>query len=233
MLAHEAVAPQHDERRVAVALIKPQDRRGALLPAAALPPQRTWRRQDPAQRADSRLIAKKNQPGLWADIAWLFAAPTPPWIEARGATTIDQGHGRMEVRRRRASPALADAFADQGTELAPGLQIERSITRAGTRPHALASGLTRLPAQAAGPDDLLACGRAHWQLEHRVHWRRDVTLRQDSSRLRHGRAPQLLVTLNNAAMTLMDRLGAANVPATMREFNARPAAALSLLFAAR
>ncbi|MCZ7570534.1 MAG: ISAs1 family transposase [Ardenticatenaceae bacterium] len=178
------------------------------------------------------MSAKKNQPGLLAAITRLFDAAPVPWSEPRTATTTNKAHGRIEVRHLRASTELADSLADQWRDLARVFQIERHVTRAGKLTHAVTSGLTSLPARDGGPDQLRAVVRAHGHLENRVHWRRDVTLREDSSRLRTGHAPQLLAALNNVVLTFMDHRGVANVPGKMREFNARPAIALALLLRA-
>jgi hypothetical protein len=74
--------------------------------------------------------------------------------------------------------------------------------------------------------------RAHWHLENRVHWRRDVTLGEDASQVRRGQAPQVMAALNNVVLSLMDRHRVRNVPAQMRAFAANPVAALALLVGA-
>jgi hypothetical protein len=51
--------------------------------------------------------------------------------------------------------------------------------------------------------------------------------------VRHGQTPQVLATLNNAVLAVMDHLEVQNVPAKMREFAANPAAALALLIGPR
>ena len=68
-----------------------------------------------------------------------------------------------------------------------------------------------------------------YTIENRLHWRRDVTLGEDQSQVRTGRAPQVLAALNNAVLALMDWLKVSNVPAQMRVFAAHPHAALRLL----
>lgn len=47
-----------------------------------------------------------------------------------------------------------------------------------------------------------ALGRRHWAIENQLHWRRDVTLREDASRVRSGAAPQALAALCNTALRL-------------------------------
>jgi hypothetical protein len=65
--------------------------------------------------------------------------------------------------------------------------------------------------------------------ENRSHWRRDVTLGEDACRVTLGKPPQVLATLNNTVLALVDRLRLPSLAAAMRRFDARPAEALALL----
>jgi hypothetical protein len=88
------------------------------------------------------------------------------------------------------------------------------------------SSLTPIQASAAR---LLALVRAHWRIENRLHWRRDVTLREDHCQVRKGKAPQVLAALNNLVLAVFDFLGIENVPRQMRMLDAQPQRALRLL----
>jgi predicted transposase YbfD/YdcC len=67
--------------------------------------------------------------------------------------------------------------------------------------------ITRLTAEKAGPAQLLALSRAHWGIENRLHYVRDVTCREDQARTNAGHAPQVLAALRNTALTVIRRLG--------------------------
>jgi predicted transposase YbfD/YdcC len=41
-------------------------------------------------------------------------------------------------------------------------------------------------------------------IENRLHWRRDVTLREDHSQVRKGTAPRILAVLNSFLLALLD-----------------------------
>ncbi len=62
-----------------------------------------------------------------------------------------------------------------------------------------------------------------------MHWRRDVPPGEDACQVKQGKAAQVLASLNNVMLILMDQRGGANVAAQMREFAARPMAALALV----
>ena len=44
----------------------------------------------------------------------------------------------------------------------------------------------------AGPQELLCRWRSHWETENRLHYVRDVTMKEDASQVRSGAAPQSL-----------------------------------------
>src|SRR2546428_8072976 len=90
-------------------------------------------------------------------------------------------------------------------------------------------GFTNLTPTQASPEAIATFLRNHWAIENRLHWRRDVTLREDHSQVRSAGKPQALAALNNIVLSLMDWLGVPNVPDQMRIFGAFPKLALDLL----
>ena len=90
-------------------------------------------------------------------------------------------------------------------------------------------GLTNLPRKKANASRLLALQQAHWRIENRLHYRRDVTLGEDASQVRIAGAPQALAALNGGVLALMDWLQVPNMASAMRHFCAHPLDALHLL----
>src|SRR5947209_10960419 len=90
-------------------------------------------------------------------------------------------------------------------------------------------GFSNLTPAQASPQAIATFLRDHWAIENRLHWRRDVTLREDQSQVRSAGKPQVLAALNNIVLSLMDWLGVRNVPEQMRIFAAFPKLALALL----
>jgi hypothetical protein len=76
---------------------------------------------------------------------------------------------------------------------------------------------------------LLELNRKHWYIENRLHYRRDVTLKEDASQVRTNGAPAVLAALNGGLLALMDWLGVKNVSKQMIHFCAQPQEALQLL----
>ncbi len=90
-------------------------------------------------------------------------------------------------------------------------------------------GITSLSPTRACPRRLLELVREHWAIENRLHWRRDVTLREDACQVRKGEAPRVLAVLNSFLLAMLDFLGVCNVPQQMRFFDAHPLQAVRLL----
>lgn len=229
LLRQRRVEGKGQERQAAMAALTRLDLRGCVISADALYTQRSWCQQVREQNGDYLLIVKANQPTLHADIALLFSRAPVPWLHEGEARTIEKGHGRLQIRRIRISHELNDFLQPTWSDVAQVFQVEREITRQGETTTEVAYGFTSLPATVATPRNILTLTRAHWHIENRVHWRRDVTMHEDACRVRTGQAPEVLAVLNNAVLALMDRLGVNNMAAQMRTFAARPAEALALL----
>lgn len=54
---------------------------------------------------------------------------------------------------------------------------------------------------------LAAAIRGHWGIENRVHWEKDVTLKEDTNGIRKGQAPENLSLLKNMALNIARQNG--------------------------
>ena len=184
-----------------------------------------------AQGGDYVLIVKKNQRGLMGDIGVLFEGEWPEWLEKQSTQKGEKGHGRREIRRLQCSTEMNEYLGKQWEGVAQVFRIEREIVRNGKESREVVYGITSVPREEAGAEEVLRLVRRHWHLENRVHWRRDVTLGEDGCQVKEARAAQVLASLNNAVLMLMDKLGVKNMAAQMREFAAEPRQALDLILA--
>ena len=66
-------------------------------------------------------------------------------------------------------------------------------------------GITSLSVAEADATRLLELTRGHWGIENGLHYKRDVTLGEDASRVRREGAPQVLAALRNSIIHLLDR----------------------------
>ena len=123
------------------------------------------------------------------------------------AETIEKDHGRIETRRLETTASLADLLAPSWSGLAQVCRITRQRIIRDKESLETVYAITSLTADKAGPDRLLALSRAHWGIENRLHYVRDVTCREDHARTNAGHAPQVLAALRNTALTVIRRLG--------------------------
>ena len=84
-------------------------------------------------------------------------------------------------------------------------------------------------AAAFGGGSLL---REFWGIESGLHYRRDVTLREDATRFKSRQAAHNMAILNNLVIGLCLSNGLTNLPSARRYFDAHPKAALQVLISA-
>jgi predicted transposase YbfD/YdcC len=95
------------------------------------------------------------------------------------------------------------------------------------------SGITSLPRERAGAKELLGLIRDHWGIENGLHYVRDVTLREDASRIRRGSAPEMMAALRNVIVFLFKRLGHTNAAAATRHYVCHPEKTVEILSSPR
>ena len=93
----------------------------------------------------------------------------------------------------------------------------------------MAYAITSLSPAQAGPQELLCLWRSHWEIENRLHYVRDVTMKEDASQVRSGSAPQVMAALRNTTLGLLRQTGATNIAAALRHYSYKPLEALALL----
>ena len=89
-------------------------------------------------------------------------------------------------------------------------------------------GITSLSREQADAEKLLALTRGHWGIENGSHYRRDVTLGEDASRIRKGDAPEVMASLRSAVIHLAQEVGP-NLATAIRTLGNCLSQALSLL----
>jgi predicted transposase YbfD/YdcC len=171
--------------------------------------------------AGAVLTVKDNQPTLRA------ALENALWAHAAVHVTRGKGHGRTETR----SHLVMDAPEEVKALFPPAEQVSR-VVRTRTVTFWLNDGHTRarvtrtgtetvyliitMPAREAPPEHIAVYIRRHWSIENRVHYIRDVTLREDSSQVKTGSRPRVLVSLRNLSTGLIRQSGHDKIAATLR-----------------
>jgi predicted transposase YbfD/YdcC len=191
---------------------------------------------------DYVLTAKDNQPSLVIDIqAGLayqeqahrlqaaFSPEHPPVTPPAGqvATTIDKGHGRIEKRTLRTTTILTKQQEWAG--LKQGFELVRECTAKGKTTVEVVYGISSLSPERADAKRLLELKRGHWGIENRLHYRRDVTMGEDASRVRKGAAPEVMAAMRNSVVHVLSGVVAPSLAAAMRTMGNCFSQALGLL----
>lgn len=177
---------------------------------------------------DYLFFAKGNQSTLKTDLQLFFREPPADCRDWFTARTVEKGHGRTEIREIEVSTDLNDFLARDWPGVAQVFHLRRRVCKPLVCTQQMVYGFTSLTPAQAGPDRLLELIRDHWTIENRLHWRRDVTLREDACQVRKGSAPRTLAVLNSFLLALFDWLAVRNVASQMRTFSAQPLLALRL-----
>jgi predicted transposase YbfD/YdcC len=153
------------------------------------------------EQGDYVFPVKENQPALYKNIQALFAPehPKPGFGKIQTdflqAQKVNKGHGRIEKRTLLSSAMLNTYAAWPG--LAQVYRLEREIQwwrqgRCYKTSCEVEFGITSLSRQQASPSRLLEVRRAHWGIETGSHYRRDVTLREDTTHFSIGNGARIL-----------------------------------------
>ena len=129
----------------------------------------------------------------------------PP--DLKRARTVDKGHGRIETRSLAVRTKLPARIGQNWPDITAFCRIERIREHKTWCTREVAYAITSLPLDKLDPAALLALSRDHWQIENCLFHVRDVTFKEDASRVRTGEAPKVMTALRDGALTLIRRLG--------------------------
>lgn len=142
------------------------------------------------------------------------------------ARSVDKGHGRLEVRQLQTTTILTKFQDWEGLE--QGFELRRERTIKGETSVEVVYGMTSLSPERADASRLLELTRGHWGIENGLHYRRDVTLGEDASRIRKGVAPQVMAAIRNTLIHITQEV-APNLAAAIRRLSNCFSQALSLI----
>jgi hypothetical protein len=144
-----------------------------------------------------------------------------PELPRTVAKQVKKGQGRLE------KPTLT-LMVDEGQFLDwPGVrqvfQLQRSVKQVHTGRESLevVYGLTSCGPERASARQLLQWTRQYWGIENGLHYRRDVILREDATRISQPALAKTIAALNNFVIGLSHKLGYTNLASARRSFNAQ------------
>lgn len=232
VLMQVAAGDKDNEINAAPTLLRSIDLRGKVIVGDAIHTQRALSVQILAAKADYLWFVKENQPSLRESIVDLFETDRQTVLggviehDFAAHRTVEKGHGRLETRKITVSSELKDYSDWPGLEQVFRLERRRVDYRSGKEEIEVAYGLTSLSRTEASAERLLYLTRTYWGIENGLHGRRDVTFREDRTRLTRGKAGRVMASINNLVISLLRHAGHTNLAKARRKWDANLTLAL-------
>jgi len=237
VLMEVAIQGKGQEIEAAPRVLKSIDLRDKVVMGDALHTQRAVSIQIVEAGGEYVWFVKGNQPQLEEDLRlWFGPDPEPipgqayPAKDFETVQCVNKGHGRIEQRTLTVSSQLKD-FLDW-PYLEQVFKLERRFTSTKTAEveEQVVYGITSLARDEITPLALLQMTRSYWGIENGLHYRRDVTLHEDHTRLTRKNAARVMACLNNLVLGLLiGKMKYPYLPPARRFFAAHPHHALALL----
>ena len=173
------------------------------------------------------IFIKGNTPVTQADLELFFEDTQADRGTWQSFEQIEKGHGRLERRQITTSPDLNDYLHRDWGEVGQVFRVQRERSSKDKHSVEVVYGWTTLSQKRCSPQCLAQVIRAHWAVENRLHWRRDVTLGEDRCGVRFPPVAQMLAVLNTVVLSLMDLHQIPNVARQRRRFASHPDEALN------
>ena len=110
--------------------------------------------------------------------------------------------------------------------------LERRVTNTKTNDvrERVVYGFTSLTRDEVSPSELLNLIRSYWGIENGLHYRRDVSLREDQTRITNKVAGHVMACINNLVLGLLiGKKKFRYLPTARRYFNANLSEAFGLI----
>lgn len=234
VLKQVMVESKENEISAAPQLVEALDLKNKVICGDAMQTQRQLSVEVLAKGGDYLWFLKENQATMLADVQRFFEPPQRyagydlPELPRTVAESTNKGHGRLEKRH------LTLMVDEQQFLDWPGVKqvfrLERRVkqVRTGIESSEVVYGMTSCDPKVGTAEQMLKWTRAYWGIENGLHYRRDVTLHEDATRISKSLSnlARAIATINNFIVSLAQKLRYTNLASARRVFSARIAAQL-------
>ena len=208
ILGQVKISEKTNEIPMVPALLEMLDIRGCIITTDAMSCQTATAARIVDLGGDYVLAVKENQPHLAQDIANRFDyAEHKRWEDTshRRRTRVDKGHGRLETR-------CCDLLRLEENDLLwgdvqaqwKGLRTLARVTCTRQTDKGVTSEVRYFISSLTGSaDQLLQAVRLHWGIENRLHYVLDVSLGEDSCRIRKDHGAENMAVMRHIALNLI------------------------------
>lgn len=146
-----------------------------------------------------------------------------------GASSLEKGHGRIDEREILTSFRLAGQIEFPYLEQVFKITRRSEQVKSGKRSEQTIYGITSGSVEEFSAEELLDLTRRHWGIENGLHYRRDVTFKEDACRQTSKKGGRVLAVLNNLTIGILRKIGWENIAKARRYYDALIDKALSLI----
>ena len=186
-------------------LLEKLELKGCIVTLDAMGCQRAIAKQVREGGGDYVLALKRNQPELDREVRAYFEAAREEDFdrpEIDNEETAEEGHGRIEHRSYFLSTDLSSLSGVAKWSGLKAIGMVQSERHCGGR---VSFEQRYFITSLSGVKLFQQSVRSHWGIENALHWRLDVTFREDESRIRRGNAPHNIGVIRHVAMNLLKR----------------------------
>jgi predicted transposase YbfD/YdcC len=152
---------------------------------------------------------KKNQPTLYHQIETIIGEKNN---QTSSYTTLEKNKGRIELRHIMVSNSI-EAISKDWKGLQQIVGVQRIIKDKGVISKEMAYFISSRNENAFLYEQGV---RSHWAIENSLHWVKDVTLKEDASKIKKGNAPQNISTIKNIGINIFRENNYTNMAEAMR-----------------
>ncbi len=124
---------------------------------------------------------------------------------------IDKDHGRLEHRAISVLSTENTTLHFPGVQQVAHLRRTRENLKTGRKSEEAVFLITDLPFEQLTAAQLMKLKREYWDIENKLHYRKDFVFGEDRSTIRAKHGPQNMAALRNFAIGLLMNLGIVNV----------------------
>lgn len=233
VLKQIAVETKKNEISAAPELLEGINVKNKIICADAMQTQRKFSSDVLSRGGDYILFLKGNQSTLLADVEQFFKPARvasgwhPPELPQQVATMSNKGHGRVEKRTLTLMTDDEQFLNWPGVHQVFKLVRERTHIRAGRKSVEVVYGMTSCSSERVSAEQLQQWIRCYWGIENGLHYRRDVTLREDAAHTKETTLAKMIAAINNFIIGLAQKLDYFNLASARRIFDAKIAAQFS------
>lgn len=186
-------------------LLKLLEIKGCLITLDAMGCQREIAQTIVERGADYLLAVKGNQKRLKAALEKCFSSDNLTQFKGDTFSEQEKSHGRLETRLHLVS-TISDDFDEVKNDWVGIKTVGAAVCYRQVEGKPVKEPYIRYYISSAvlTAKQFAHAVRSHWSVENQLHWKLDVAMKEDNSRIRRGKAAEVLSGVRHVALNLLN-----------------------------